>query len=167
MLELIATASLASLFFGLFGVSWDSVDEKIDNEYPQVEFISTDELYSKQSSQVPTAIQIFDVREPEEYAVSHLKGASNRAQASSIASMVSDKTTPIVVYCSVGYRSAAVAAELAELCYSNVLNLRHSIFEWVEKGYPLQNQAGATNKVHPYNRAWGELVDKSYHFDPN
>jgi 3-mercaptopyruvate sulfurtransferase SseA len=72
-----------------------------------------------------------------------------------------------VVYCSVGYRSAIVAAQLQALGYSNVLNLRHSIFEWAEKGYPLLNEAGDTNKVHPYNRAWGALIDASYHFYPN
>lgn len=167
MSELIAAASLASLFFGLFGVSWESVDEKIDNEYPQIEFISTDELYSIQTTREPSTIQVFDVREPEEYAVSHLSGAVNQNQASSIASSVSDKSTPIVVYCSVGYRSAAIAAQLEALGFSNVLNLRHSIFEWVEKGYPLLNEAGTTDKVHTYNRAWGKLVDKSHHFDQN
>jgi rhodanese-related sulfurtransferase len=167
MLELIATASLSSLLFGLFGVSWESVDEKIIDEFPQVESISTDELFGMQSSQETLSIQLFDVREPEEYAVSHLEGSQNQSKASAIAAAVRDKSTPIVVYCSVGYRSAAVAAELQDLGYSNVLNLHHSIFEWVEKGYPLRNEQGSAYKVHPYNRAWGALIDRSYHFFPN
>ncbi|MFT4863203.1 MAG: rhodanese-related sulfurtransferase [Pseudohongiellaceae bacterium] len=167
MIELIVTASLSSFLFGLFGVSWESVDAKIANEYPQVEFITTDDLFSIQSSQPSSSFQLFDVRESEEYSVSHLSDSQNVSKASSISAIISDKSTPIVVYCSVGYRSAAVAAQLQELGYSNVLNLRHSIFEWVEKGYPLLNKAGDTNKVHPYNRAWGALIDTSYHFFPN
>ena len=153
MLEFIVSASLSSLFFGLFGVSWESVDEKIANEFPQVKFITTDQLQRIQSSQQPQSLQLFDVRESSEYSVSHLKGAQNESKASGIAAIAGDKSTPIVVYCSVGYRSAAIAAELQELGFSNVLNLRHSIFEWAEKGYPMLNQAGDTDKVHPYNRA--------------
>ncbi len=167
MIELIVTASLSSFLFGLFGVSWESVDAKIADEFPQVKFITTDELYSIRSLQPPGALQLFDVRESEEYSVSHLSDAQNVSTASAISAHIDNKSTPIVVYCSVGYRSAAVAAQLQELGYSNVLNLRHSIFEWVEKGYPLQNKAGATTKVHPYNRAWGALIDSSFHFSPN
>jgi rhodanese-related sulfurtransferase len=167
MIELIISASLSSFLFGLFGVSWESVDKEIETKFPQVKFISTAELLSMQTSRPPDGAQVFDVREPVEYAVSHLKGAQNEAKASSIAAIVSDKSTPIVVYCSVGYRSAVVADQLQELGYTNVLNLRHSIFEWVEKGYPLVNKAGKTNTVHPYNRAWGALIDTSYHFYPN
>ena len=120
-----------------------------------------------QSFPLADSFKLFDVREPEEYAVSHLKGAQNQPKANMIASKLPDKSTPIVVYCSVGYRSAAVAAELQDLGYTNVLNLHHSIFEWVEKGYPLLNDGGETNKVHPYNRAWGALIDASFHFYPN
>ncbi|MFK7865017.1 MAG: rhodanese-like domain-containing protein [Pseudohongiellaceae bacterium] len=165
MFHLILHASLSSLFFGLFGVSWDAVDRKIENEFPKVQFISTERLHGLRT-EGRAAVRLFDVREAEEFSVSHLEGALNYSQSADIAAAVPNKHQEIVVYCSVGYRSAAVAAELVDLGYSNVKNLRHSIFEWAEKGLPLEGQAGEEGKVHPYNRAWGVLIDSSMHQYP-
>lgn len=165
MVNLFVHASLSSIFFGLFGVSWDSVDQKIENEFPRVQFISTDELMTLKSAG-DSELRVFDVREAEEFSISHLSGAVNYSASAEIATAVPDKKTEIVVYCSVGYRSAAVAAELADLGYSNVRNLKHSLFEWAEKGFPLVNSQGSADKVHPYNRAWGALLDKSMHKYP-
>ena len=163
MIKLIITASISSFFFGLFGVNWNAVDRKIDSEYPSIQFISSDTLvmqYGELNSKVPI---IIDVREPEEFRVSHLESALNLQTGESISQLLTDKNTPIIVYCSVGYRSARVAASLQELGYTQVQNLRHSIFEWATKGYPMVNQSGATNKVHPFSRAWGSLVDEKLH----
>lgn len=165
MLKILVSASLSSFFFGLFGGGWDSVDQKIDSEYPRVNFISSDQLRINQQSESPF-LHVFDVRESEEFAVSHLSGALNYSESSSIAGMVTNKNTAIVVYCSVGYRSAAVADELATLGFTNVRNLKHSIFEWAEKGYPLVNSKGVVQSVHPYNPAWGALIDESLHQYP-
>lgn len=100
------------------------MNQKIDSEYPRVNFISTDQLRINQQSESPF-LHVFDVRESEEFAVSHLSGALNYSESSSIAGMVTNKNTAIVVYCSVGYRSAAVADELATLGFTNVRNLKH------------------------------------------
>jgi len=56
-----------------------------------------------------------------------------------------------------------VAEELASLGYTNVKKPGHSIFEWAERGYALENAAGSTSKVHPHNRAWGTLFPKELH----
>ena len=165
MFKILVSASLSSFLFGLFGVSWDSVDQKIDSKYPRVNFISTEELRSNQQSEAPL-LHVFDVRGSEEFAVSHLSGALNYSESSSIAGLFANKNTEIIVYCSVGYRSAAVADELAVLGFTNVRNLKHSIFEWAEKGYPLVNSEGVVQSVHPYNRAWGALIDESLHQYP-
>lgn len=152
---------MSSFFFGLFGVSWDKVDAKIEREYPEVEFIEGAELASLYlTDQQPIVI---DVREADEFAVSHLQQALHLETGAAISAQVPDKTTPIVVYCSVGYRSAAVAAQLSELGYSNVRNLRHSIFAWAEQGRALTDGEAATSKVHPFNRIWGRLVDRTLH----
>ena len=166
MIKFIFISSVSSFFFGLFGVDWESVDQKIDREFPGISFVSTTELNQQIQTQQTVPV-IIDVRESNEFAVSHLPGALNVQTGDAIASQLPEKETPIVVYCSVGYRSAEVAARLQELGYANVRNLRHSIFEWAEKGLPLQNQGGTTRKVHPFNRAWGSLVDSELHaYDP-
>jgi rhodanese-related sulfurtransferase len=163
MLKLIITASISSAFFGLFGIDWESVDRKIDREYPTIEFVSTDQLlsqYRDSSNELPI---IIDVREADEFLISHLRTARNIETGDRVAELFVDKESPIIVYCSTGYRSAGVAARLEELGYSNVQNLRHSIFEWASRDYPLESSSGDTDKIHPFNRAWGSLVDKSLH----
>ena len=72
-----------------------------------------------------------------------------------------DKKTPIVVYCSVGYRSEKVGEKLKAAGFLNVKNLYGSIFEWVNEGNPVVgNDNKATAKVHTYNKTWSRWVDK-------
>ncbi len=159
----IISASISSFILGFFGVSWDDVDRKIEEEFPAVEFISVDALQSQFLTRPQQLPLIIDVREAGEFAVSHLTDAINLESGAEISNLVSDKNRPIVVYCSVGYRSAAVAAELEALGYSSVRNLRHSLFEWADKGLPMENLQGQTKLVHPYNRVWGSLVSTELH----
>jgi len=45
--------------------------------------------------------------------------------------------------------------------FTNVYNLYGSIFDWVEKGYPLENAEGnSTLQVHTYNQRWGKLLTR-------
>lgn len=105
---------------------------------------------------------ILDAREPAEYAVSHIEGAINcgydRFDRSLLESL--DKSRPVVVYCSIGYRSEKIAQKLRKSGFSQVYNLYGSIFEWVNRGLPVVNGSGeATPRIHTYNRAWGRWVD--------
>ncbi|PCJ23226.1 MAG: sulfurtransferase [SAR86 cluster bacterium] len=160
MIQLIVTASIFSFISGFFGVNWSAVDEKIELEFPRVEFVSTAVLIQQYQDLDSGFPLIIDVREQDEFRVSHLQNALNLETADSVARLYEDKDTPIIVYCSVGYRSARVAEGLSQLGYTNVLNLHHSIFEWANKGYPMVNNDGETKKAHPFNRAWGALLDE-------
>ncbi len=144
-------------------MDWESVDEKIANDYPGIEFISTDELYSLYRRANIDMPLIFDVRAESEYKVSHIQNAINLETAKEISELISDREADIIVYCSVGYRSAGVAEELAKMSYTHVRNLRHSIFEWANKDYPLSNINGDTDNVHPFNRTWGKLLNDTLH----
>jgi rhodanese-related sulfurtransferase len=171
MLKLIAAASVSSFFFGLFGVSWESVDEKIEREFPAVQKVSTQALLTRYESSGGNLPVIIDVREGDEFRVSHLDDALNLESADAISDLIAQrglsKDTEIIVYCSVGYRSASVAADLQERGFTQVLNLEHSLFEWASNGYPMINAGGSTDKVHPFNRAWSVLVDDSLHAYPD
>ena len=171
MLKLIAAASVSSFFFGLFGVSWESVDEKVEREFPAVQTVSTDALLTRYGAMDDSLPIVIDVREVDEFRVSHLDAALNLDSAEAISDMITerglDKDAEIIVYCSVGYRSASVAADLQERGFTQVLNLEHSLFEWASKGYPMRNASGSTDKVHPFNKAWGVLVDDSLHAYPD
>ena len=171
MFKLIAAASVSSFFFGLFGVSWESVDEKIQSEFPGVQSVSTDVVFTwYEVSDVKRPI-IVDVRKDVEFRVSHLDNALHLESAEAISSVISErglgKDTEIIVYCSVGYRSASVAAELQARGFTKVLNLEHSLFEWANKGYPMTSASGRTDKVHPFNKAWSVLVDEALHAYPD
>jgi len=75
MFKLIAGASVSSFFFGLFGVSWEFVDGKIQSEFPGVQSVSTDVLFAwYEASDVKRSI-IIDVRKDVEFRVSHLDNA--------------------------------------------------------------------------------------------
>jgi rhodanese-related sulfurtransferase len=171
MIKLIAAASVSSFFFGLFGVSWKSVDEKIEREFPGVQTVSTDVLLMRYEAADATLPIIIDVREIGEFRVSHLNEALHLESAEAIFDAIADrglsKDTEIILYCSVGYRSASVAADLKERGFTQVLNLEHSLFEWANKGYPMTSASGSTDKVHPFNKAWSVLVDEALHAYPD
>jgi rhodanese-related sulfurtransferase len=110
----------------------------------------------------PAETLILDAREPKEYAVSHVPGAIHcgydRFDLSVLDSV--DKSRPVVVYCSIGYRSEKIAQKLKNQGFSNVSNLYGSIFEWANRGYPLEDDTGnTTRKIHTYNKLWGRWVD--------
>jgi rhodanese-related sulfurtransferase len=102
---------------------------------------------------------LLDAREEEEYAVSHIKEAKyigyDYFSADSINQFPKDK--PIVVYCSVGYRSEKITEKLEEMGYQEVYNLYGGIFEWVNEGNEVVTgeKAVPTEQVHAYDRVWG------------
>jgi rhodanese-related sulfurtransferase len=108
----------------------------------------------------PQPYLLLDAREPEEYQVSHLPQAQNCGyQDFDLKKWEKlDKKQPVIVYCSIGYRSEKIAEKLKAAGFTQVMNLYGSIFEWVNRGYPL---AGAEpGKVHTYNKEWGKLVEE-------
>lgn len=151
--------STAAFFLRLFGVSWEDVDARIEREFPDVRLLEVSELAPRLLNEEGIAPLLIDVRDDDEFAVSRLGGARNIGSAEDIAATFPDKEAEIIVYCSVGYRSAQVAQKLMDLGYTQVQNLRHSIFAWANLGLPLVSDDGATSKAHPYNRIWGSLLD--------
>jgi rhodanese-related sulfurtransferase len=122
--------------------------------------IDVDSLRGQQQE----GVIIFDAREPAEYAVSHIEGAINCGYDHFDHALLDslDKSRPVVVYCSIGYRSEKIAQKLTAAGFSKVSNLYGSIFEWVNRGYPVVDAAGrATPRIHTYNSAWGRWVRRA------
>jgi rhodanese-related sulfurtransferase len=112
--------------------------------------------------QIPNAI-LFDAREKREYAVSHLPKARWIGYNDFDLNRVSDvpRTSPIVVYCSVGYRSEKVGEKLKAAGFTNVRNLYGSLFEWVNQGNLVVDSTGKpTRRVHAYSRTWGIWLNR-------
>jgi rhodanese-related sulfurtransferase len=96
------------------------------------------------------ATVIWDIRRPDEFAVSNLPDARHvppDTTDAALKQLLPDANQTILVYCAVGYRSAQMARRLQTLGHTNVLNLEGAIFAWAEADLPLEG--GDT--VHPYN----------------
>lgn len=123
----------------------------------QVPEITVDSL-----SKIENNVVLLDAREPDEYAVSHIAHATfvgyNNFNIDSLKNI--DKTTPIVVYCSIGYRSGKITEKLLENGFVNVQNLYGGIFEWKNENKILVDEKGITNDIHPYSKTWGIWVKK-------
>ncbi|WP_044402334.1 rhodanese-like domain-containing protein [Lacinutrix sp. Hel_I_90] len=124
----------------------------------EVPYISVEALAMPKTKAI-----IFDSREPQEYAVSHLKEAVfvgyNTFNIDSIQEKYPDKNEKIVVYCSLGIRSETTGKKLKKAGYTNVYNLYGGIFEWKNKGFSLiDSEAKETEKVHTFNKAWSKWL---------
>ncbi len=108
-------------------------------------------------------VLLLDVRELEEYQVSHIPGAQHLGYKKFSKKLLKEipKDTTIVLYCSVGYRSEKMGERLHKMGFTNVQNLYGSIFEWANQELPLSNEAEKeTKEVHTYNRTWSKWVSE-------
>ncbi|MBO6238067.1 MAG: rhodanese-like domain-containing protein, partial [Bacteroidales bacterium] len=85
------------------------------------------------------AVQLLDVRTPEEFSAGHLPGAANIDWLADGfiegASAALDKARPVAVYCRSGKRSAASAAALTKAGFQ-VVNLLGGYAGWTAEGRP-------------------------------
>ena len=138
------------------------LDEMINDvalEFSDIEHIATSSLADWLSDPGRVQPQLLDVREKDEYAVSHLPGAirvDSDAQAEELLSSI-DPARPVVLYCSVGYRSSHVARRL-QVAGLKVLNLEGSVFKWANEGRSLVSEKGSTSFAHPYNDSYGRML---------
>ncbi|GIU95506.1 MAG: molybdopterin biosynthesis protein MoeB [Gaiellaceae bacterium] len=104
----------------------------------EIEEISTIEAHERFSS--PTPPLFVDVREPDEWEEGHIPGAvyvSRGRLESRIEGLIPDKTRPLVVYCSVGARSAFATKVLEEMGYTDVVNLAGGFSDWKRNGFEI------------------------------
>ena len=152
---------------------WNSIKQKIERDFPNIPMIATKQL-AQWMNDVERQPIIFDARGLEEFNVSHLRGAVQVADAKVAAKAIEDLlntsttnanqshvTRPaIVVYCSVGYRSAKVVDQLFRAGIENIYNLEGSIFQWFNEGRPVFQGDVQVDEVHPYDANWGELLNR-------
>jgi rhodanese-related sulfurtransferase len=87
-------------------------------------------------------VTILDVREPDEFAEDHIKGAVNvpvKELPNRMEALPKDKDTEIVTYCESGFRSAHAAIFLKAYGYSNVKYLELGMHEWREEGFEVES----------------------------
>lgn len=90
---------------------------------------------------------VLDVREPDEYEQGALTNALHIARGhleAQIESNVIDKSTPLVVYCAGGVRSAFAAKTLQELGYTDVSSVVGGFGKWKDEGRAWSTPANLT-----------------------
>lgn len=152
-----ASANLSLLLFG--PKDWPTTITVVREQFPHVKQITTSELAVQISAGAPPLI--IDVRTKAEFEVSHLAGAINAESTRDVQAAIERAPgRPAVLYCSVGYRSSAVAEKLVQRGVKNVANLEGSIFAWANEGRLLVKDAQPATLVHPYNARWGKLLNR-------
>lgn len=160
---MVKSFQIIALLIG-FGVSaqgsLDTVLSKFNKE--TIPYISAEELKMMQDI---TDFLLLDTRERKEFEVSKIEGAVyagyNQFSINQFANFATDKTRPIVVYCSLGIRSEDIAEKLKKAGYTNVKNLYGGIFEWKNKGFSVVDSDGnETEKVHAFSKQWSKWLLK-------
>lgn len=138
----------------------------------------TIEQYVHHAEQRP--VFLFDVRTPEEYAVSHLAGAvrldPDMAPEAFLARYGERlQTGEVIFYCSVGRRATRLAESVAAAQRTRgqsavPANLRGGIFAWHNNRLPLVRNDHPTDEVHPASWVWKRYLDRPelarYRADP-
>jgi rhodanese-related sulfurtransferase len=148
--------------------NWDRLVKDIRLTFPTVKHVSTEELQKWMAGNDVKPLLI-DRREREEFDVSHLPGAfhaNNKEEALKIIEK-EGKGRPVVVYCSVGYRSSVLARQLRKEGYTNVYNLEGSIFKWANEGRPVYQGDRQVHVVHPYDSKWKTYLDRKLWYTPS
>nr|WP_299387505.1 rhodanese-like domain-containing protein [Allomuricauda sp.] len=123
-----------------------------------VDYIRVDDVANSKN------LVILDARERVEFEISHLQDAVwvgyDDFSLERVA-FVPNKSTPIIIYCSVGVRSEDIGEKFKLAGYTQVKNLYGGIFEWINKGYTVFDmEQRPTEKVHPFSKYWGLLLTK-------
>lgn len=145
------------------GVTWGAVDKLIALRAPDLETISTSRLAERLEDPADRTL-LLNVRTEAEVEVSRIPGA-RRVEPGASASDLEvalegvDRGRPVVVYCAVGVRAAGIVTDLEAVGFDQVEALEGSIFRWANEGRALEGDGGPASTVHPYNAAWGTLLD--------
>ena len=87
---------------------------------------------------------LIDVREDNEFAKDHAKGATHLGRGileRDIETVIPNKQAEIVLYCGGGYRSALAAESLRQMGYTNVQSMDGGMRAWREAGYPIEGRS--------------------------
>lgn len=134
---------------------WNLLKYQIRTKFPQVKQLSTQELAKQMEAR---SIVLLDVRTEPEFAVSHLLNARRIDPTEDFSNLNLPFDTPIVAYCSVGYRSSRLVDRLQQAGYTQAANLEGSIFQWANEGRSVYCNGEIVQQVHPFDRVWGQLL---------
>jgi rhodanese-related sulfurtransferase len=84
---------------------------------------------------------LIDVREDNEFAAAHAKGARHLGRGiieRDIVGLYPEKSAELILYCGGGFRSALAADNLQKMGYTNVWSMAGGWHEWEDAGAPVE-----------------------------
>lgn len=87
------------------------------------------------------SFSLLDVREDHEWGLGHIPSALHLSKGvieRDIEKKIPDIQTPLVVYCSGGFRCALVADALQQMGYKNVQSLEGGSQGWIDAGFDVE-----------------------------
>ncbi len=142
---------------------WAALKQEIRETFPRAQQLPAADLKAWLSGNKPAPL-LLDVRQAAEFDVSHLEHAQRAIDLDAALQILGNSPLdqPVVLYCSVGYRSSALVEKLMDRGYTNLFNLEGSIFEWANRGAPVVVDGTPIERVHPYDGNWGQLLRRDY-----
>ncbi len=142
--------------------TWADTKQLVRKVFPKAPVLTVPQLQAWLADSSRAKPLLLDARSAAEFADSHLTGAQQAKDADAAQAVLAahDKTAPVVVYCSVGYRSAKVVEVLLQRGHTQVWNLEGSLFEWANNGLPMVQGQRPVSTVHPYDKTWGVLLKR-------
>jgi rhodanese-related sulfurtransferase len=113
----------------------------VEDAKKRIHEVSIDEVKAKLDR--GETFVLVDVREESEFARDHLPGAIHLGKGvieRDVETRVPDPSTPMVLYCGGGFRSALAADNLQKMGYRNVLSMDGGVRGWREKGFPFARE---------------------------
>jgi rhodanese-related sulfurtransferase len=110
----------------------------VDDAKTRVDEITPEEV--KQKMDAGENFELIDVREQDEWASSHIAGASYLGKGvieRDVEEEYPNTNQELVLYCGGGYRSALAADNLQKMGYQNVKSLEGGFRAWTEAGFPI------------------------------
>lgn len=155
------TFSILLVLFSCLGFSQGSILEVLKRYNSEsIPYISVQELEIAK-----TDVILLDAREISEYKVSHLRDAIHVGyddfDVTTVTKNITDKSSKIVVYCSLGVRSEDIAEDLKKEGFTNIYNLFGGIFEWKNNDLEVYNDEDEpTENVHAFSKKWSQWLLK-------
>ncbi|GMH86617.1 hypothetical protein TrST_g13906 [Triparma strigata] len=123
-----------------------------DIKFPSVEHIPAADALKLSATSAPPTTLFLDCRSEAEQSISIIPSAIPYSSFDFDASQAT-KTTTVICYCTIGYRSAIRAQEL------KVYNLSGSVLSWSHVGGTfVDSQNRPTNKLHVYGNEWDKAA---------
>ena len=108
------------------------------------------------AERIASGYTVLDVREPDEYQEGAIPGAIHIPRGhleSQVENRLTDKTTPVLVYCASGVRSVFAANTLQELGYETVAEMAGGFNRWKDEGRDWKKPASLTaEQMNRYKR---------------